>query len=388
MILLEHEAKQILIQYGLIVPVGRLFEDPTALSSVAARIEYPVMVKAQVLAGGRGKSGLVARCDDQEALMSAVTRMSASSWQVFGLLLEPVVNFDQEWYVAIRIDDVAGRPSLLISASGGIEIEDRAEEGDVVTYSELLDPLEALSEERVSAALRSVAWPTSTLETGIEFVTRLYRIFQELDAELIEINPLVVSPNGYPVALDAKIVLDDAALHRHGRYEELASREISDPLQRRARESNLMYVDLDGDIGVLSMGAGITMALMDTLQYYGGMPANFLDSTGGIGPTTSEAMAKILVAKAQRSHLRALVVSACLTATSVRDVVEGLVIGLESAPSGLPVFASIQASAASVEDSPLEDVLRTLRSVGVTVCSSMDDAARHAASLAKGGQRC
>jgi succinyl-CoA synthetase beta subunit len=291
----EYQAKNILKKYGVAVPRGEMIETQEAAEGAAKKLfeagATAVVVKAQIHAGGRGKGGgvKIARSVAEAAeLASKILGMTLVTHQtgpegrvVRRLLIEETLPIDKELYLGIVIDRAHARPVFMASAAGGMEIEQVAAENPAAILKEYIDPgmgLEAFQARKLAFALGLTA---QQINQAVQFMTGLYKAFEETDSSLMEINPFVTCIDGRLFALDAKMSFDDNTMFRHPDLRELRDVTEEDPLEVEASKYNLNYIKLDGNVGCMVNGAGLAMATMDIIKYAGGMPANFLDVGGG-----------------------------------------------------------------------------------------------------------
>jgi succinyl-CoA synthetase beta subunit len=288
----EYQAKELLRAYGVAVPAGRLATTPAEAESAARFLDADVVVvKAQVHAGGRGKAGgikLAKSAAEAKKVASEILGMTLKSHQtgpegklVRKVYVEAGSEIARELYLAILLDRAAEKFALIASTEGGMEIEEVAAKTPDKILTVHVDPnagLQPFHARRIGFWLGLGAEPVKKLEA---FLGGLYRLFLERDASLVEINPLVVTQSGDLVALDCKLNFDDNALYRQAEVRALRDPDEEDPREREAKEIDLAYVGLDGDIGCMVNGAGLAMATLDMIQHCGGKPANFLDAGGG-----------------------------------------------------------------------------------------------------------
>ncbi|HOI44831.1 MAG TPA: ADP-forming succinate--CoA ligase subunit beta [Candidatus Aminicenantes bacterium] len=288
----EYQAKRILGTYGVRIPRGDIAETPEAARAVAEGIGSPVVLKAQVHAGGRGKGGGIRLADTpQEAErraremigMTLVTHQTGAEGKtVRKLLVEEALAADRELYLGVVVDRASEAAVIMASTEGGVEIEKVAAERPELIFKEYVPPWNGLLGFQARKLAFRLGLRGETYKQGLKFIAGLYRAFEGADASLAEINPLVITRAGDVVALDAKINIDDNALFRHPDI--LAMRDLGEesPLEVEASKYNLNYVKLDGNVGCMVNGAGLAMATMDIIKYAGGRPANFLDVGGGV----------------------------------------------------------------------------------------------------------
>ncbi len=258
----------------------------TVAEAVAAATEvgYPVVVKAQVLIGGRGKAGGVKLVDDEAAVREhagAILGMDIGGHTVRRLWVEHASDIAAEYYAAVLLDRSAKQPLVMFSTEGGVDIEEVAERTPERLVRHHVDALAGLSREEALRVARDGGADADVVEGVADALVALYEVWSAEDATLAEINPLIVTPAREVRALDAKVSLDGSALYRHPESQGLSDAENEDPIERRAREEGVQYVALDGDIGILGNGAGLVMSTLDVVARAGGRPANFLDAGGG-----------------------------------------------------------------------------------------------------------
>ncbi len=282
--LLEYQGKQLFARHGLEVSDGRAVTTVEDAVAAANEIGYPVVVKAQVLIGGRGKAGGVKLADNEEQAREHATNilgLDIKGHIVRTLWIEHASDIATEYYASVLLDRSAKRPMVIFSIEGGVEIEQVAEESPEKLVRHHVDALEGLSrEEAVEIATKGGA-DADVIEGVADALVALYEVWLKEDATLAEINPLIVTPERKVKALDAKVSLDGNALYRHPENQGLSDSENEDPIERKAKEQGVQYVALDGDIGILGNGAGLVMSTLDVVAQAGGAPANFLDAGGG-----------------------------------------------------------------------------------------------------------
>ena len=288
----EYQAKELLAKFGVAVPLGKVAYTAAEAVDAARQIGGTAWaVKAQIHAGGRGKAGGVrlARSEDEVAAAARalightlVTHQTGPEGrEVKRVYVEAACDIARELYLALSIDRRLGRVTLIGAAEGGVEIEELAARAPEKILTEAIDPASGLSPFHARRLAFDLGLAGPQIAAMVDFVDALYRAFTELDAALVEINPLVVTGSGDLVALDAKLGFDDNALFRHPDVEALRDEDEEDPIELEAGKHALNYVKLDGNIGCMVNGAGLAMATMDIIKLYGGSPANFLDVGGG-----------------------------------------------------------------------------------------------------------
>jgi succinyl-CoA synthetase beta subunit len=325
--LFEYMAKEIFQEYGISVPRGKVARNPEEAAQVARQIGS-VVVKSQILSGGRGKAGGIKFADTpEEAALAAqeILGTELKGYVVDTVLVEEKIKIDQELYLAITIDKAVRRPILIASAFGGMDIEDLPEEKLIKRNIDVSIGIKPYLARDIA---RRLGLSGEVAEQASKLIISLYRLFSEKDAELAEINPLVISGNTV-LAADGKLTIDDEALFRVDqgipRVEERTERE------KKAADLGISYVELDGNIAVMANGAGITMATLDILQHYGGRPANFMDAGGGAGIEPTAKALEILLS----SNPKAVLVNIFGGITRCDDVARAFVQVKQS--RGIPV---------------------------------------------------
>jgi succinyl-CoA synthetase beta subunit len=283
--LYEYQGKELFKRFGIPVSEGRLATTPEEARAAAEELGGPVVVKAQVLTGGRGKAGGVKLADDPadaEAKAKDILGLDINGHVVRKLWIEQASDIAKEYYLSITFDRGVKQPLYMLTTEGGIEIEQVAEENPDALARLHVDPLEGFQPYQARRLTYGAAIDDPNEQKQIlAIVEKLYRCFVESDAMLCEINPLIVTPDGEVRALDSKFTVDDSALFRHLDIAEMRDVEAADPQERLAREKGVTYVKLDGDVGILGNGAGLSMSTVDVVVVAGGRPANFCDLGGG-----------------------------------------------------------------------------------------------------------
>jgi len=282
--LLEYQGKQLFARHGVPIPDGKAASSVEDAVAAADDLGYPVVIKAQVLIGGRGKAGgikLAKDRDEAERHAAAIIGMDIRGFTVHELYVEKASDIAEEYYAAVIFDRGAKKPMVMLSRMGGMEVEEIAEKDPNAMARLHVDPLVGFQ----AFHGRRLAFEAGIAEDVIRpvgaLLERLYQAFIEEDAMLVEVNPLLVTGDRKVVALDAKVTVDGNALYRHAETAELRNSGGEDPQERMARERGLTYVKLDGNVGILGNGAGLVMSTLDVVAQAGGRPANFLDAGGG-----------------------------------------------------------------------------------------------------------
>jgi len=370
--LYEYEAKEIASRYGIPVPRGKLARTPDEAYIVASELGSTV-IKAQVLVGGRGLAGGVKIAQTPWEAREAAFKLLESSIRgvkVNIVLVEEKICVSRELYLSLTIDRAMRKPVFLVSEMGGVEIEDLARNYPGKVHRIHVDPEVGYSDYMSRIALSALNLPWSSLSELSSIMKSMYRIMVEYDAELVEFNPLAYSCEGKLIALDAKIIIDDNSLPRHPDLQELYGRELTS-YEKKARELGFSYVELDGDIGVISNGAGLTMATMDSILFYGGKPANFLDIGGGASRERVREAVKLML---NHPRTRVLLVNIFGGITRCDEVALGIIEALKEVSQVKPIVVRMLGTNE-------EEGRRILLEQGISVFVEMDDAVKTAVNL-------
>jgi succinyl-CoA synthetase beta subunit len=283
--LYEYQGKELFRRFGIAVSEGRLATNPAEARAAAEELAAPVVVKAQVLTGGRGKAGGIKLADDPadaERKADEILGLDIRGHVVRKLWIERASEIAKEYYLSITFDRGAKQALFMLTTEGGIEIEEVAAQKPEALARLHVDPLEGFQPYQARRLIYQAGIEEDAEQKQIAvIVERLYRCFVETDAMLCEINPLIVTPEGEVRALDSKFTVDDNALYKHPEIAEMRDPEAYPPEERAAREKGVTYVKLDGDVGILGNGAGLVMSTLDVIALVGGRPANFCDLGGG-----------------------------------------------------------------------------------------------------------
>jgi succinyl-CoA synthetase beta subunit len=334
--LYEYQARELLGEAGIPISAGRVADSAEQATRAAAELGPPVVIKAQVLAGGRGKAGgvKIAHSVEEAGLRAReILALRIKEIPVTRVLVAKAVDIRKEYYLGITVDRSAKKPVLISSASGGVDIEELAirEPQQILTLQ--LDPQAAPRKPGLRRFLTRV-FPDSQVEEALGLVIRLYRLFQANDCSLVEINPLAELADGSLMAADAKIVLDDNGLFKHPELEGYRNAEEYSEDETAARAAGLAFVGLDGDIGCIVNGAGLAMATMDLIKLFGGEPANFLDVGGSSSPEKVLTALNIL---RKNPRLKAILINIFGGITRCDDIARGILIARAQADLNVPL---------------------------------------------------
>ncbi len=362
----EHAAKALLSARGLPVPDGRVVDTPDAAAEAARALGGPCVVKAQAPTGKRGKAGgirLAASPDEARAAAADILGMTISGHRIGCLLVEEQVSIAAEFYAAVLCDPASRGPVVLFSAMGGMEVEEMAlADPDAMRRIEV-DIAAGLGAEPAAAALDGLDLLGRT-EAVVQFLAGLYDSYRAFDAELLEINPLALTGDGRLLCLDCKYTLDDASTGRQAAVAETGAPERMTALEAEAHTSGLKYIALDGSVGVLANGAGLTMTTMDAISHFGGRPANFLE-IGGEAYTKAETALTILL---KNPNIRSLLVNFCGAFARTDVMADGVVRTWKKLDPDIPVFFTIHGTGEE------EAVALVERELGHRPYDLMDDA--------------
>ncbi len=378
----EHAAKPLLAEAGLAVPRSRLAASPEAAGEAAEALGA-VVVKAQVPAGKRGKAGGVKPADSADQARQAaagILGMEIAGHRVEQVLVEERASIARELYAAVLTDGSRRCPVVMFSTKGGMDIEEVAETDPEAIRRAEVDLFEGFDRGAASALVQGLGLGPAEGQVA-ESLAQLYRLYRARDAELVEVNPLVVTEDGRMIALDCKLVLDDSALARQADIAGQGAPEPLTELEQRGAALGLKYIELDGEVGVLANGAGLTMTTMDAISHYGGRPANFLE-IGGEAYTKAVPALELVLAN---PRIKSLMVNFCGAFARCDVMTEGVVQAWETLKPDLPVFFSIHGTGETEAVALLKDRL------GMEPYDLMDDAVKAAiaaaAGAAKGGPR-
>jgi len=373
----EYRSKEILARHGVPLLPGRVATSPDEARAAAGEIGGPVVVKAQVLVGGRGKAGgvkLAADPDDAEQRAREIIGLDIKGTTVKTVLVAPAAEIAHEFYVALILDRAARAIAVIASAEGGVEIEETARTNPDAILRLPLHPLIGLQDHQVRRIGFFLGIPTE-LRTEFGTVMRgLYEAFVGSDADLAEINPLVVTGDGRLLALDAKIVLDDSALPRHPELEAMRDLNEEEPSEIAAREAGISFIKLDGTIGCMVNGAGLAMTTMDLVKLAGGEPANFLDIGGGAKAERVAAAFRIIL---DDPNVQAILINIFGGITRGDEVARGIVEARASLTREVPMVVRIVGTNA-------EEAKPILAEANLITADSLDDAAAKAVAAARG----
>ncbi len=379
----EHQSKTRFGEFGIPVPQGKVATTADEVYSIAQQMGTPVVVKAQVLAGGRGKAGGVKVAKTAEEAREAASKilgMEIKGLTVHKVLVDPAANIAKEIYLGITNDRTSGKPVLITSAEGGVEIEVVAHENPDAIIKIPIDPIMGLHPYQTMQAAGDMNLPREHWQAFSDIAMQLYQVYKNSDATLAEINPLVITGENQLVALDGKMVIDDNALFRHPDLAAMRDTTAEDPSETQAREAGISYVKLNGQIGCMVNGAGLAMTTMDMTKLYGGDeigPANFLDIGGGAKADRVAAALRIILSD---KNVKAVLFNIFGGITRGDEVARGLLQAYEEVKPDVPLVIRLVGTNAKEG----REILEQANLPRVITASTLTEAAQKAVEAAKG----
>jgi succinyl-CoA synthetase beta subunit len=373
----EYRSKEILERHGVPLLAGEVARTPAEARSAAERIGGPVVVKAQVLVGGRGKAGgvkLAQDPDEAESRARDILGLDIKGTTVRTLLVAPAAEIASEFYLGLILDRTSKAVTVIASAEGGVEIEEVARTNPEAILRLPLHPHLGLQDYQVRQASFGLGIPAELRRDFASVLRGLYEAFVASDADLAEINPLVITDDDRLLALDAKIVLDDSALERHPELEQMRDLDEEEPAEIAAREAGISFIKLDGNIGCMVNGAGLAMTTMDLVKLAGGEPANFLDIGGGAKSDKVLAAFRIIL---EDPRVQAILVNIFGGITRGDEVARGIVEARQGIQREVPMVVRIVGTNA-------EEAAEILREANLITADSLDDAAAKAVEATRG----
>ncbi len=351
----EYQAKDILARYSIPIQPGGVAHTPYEAEAIARELGGPVVIKAQVYVGGRGKAGGIQFGDTPEQARAAAAKVLGMN--IKGLTVEKVLvvsklDIKEEYYLGIILDRKTQAPVVMVSKAGGIDIEEVAATTPEKIIKQPIDMHWGLRAFEARDILARAELPHQVIAKGGPILTALAKAFIESDASLAEINPLALTADGQVQAADAKILIDDNALFRQKEYASWAESEEANPLEYQARQEGLTYVKLNGDVGIIGNGAGLVMTTLDMVARVGGKPANFLDIGGG---AKAEVMYKALTFVAHDPDVKGILVNIFGGITRGEEVARGVIMAQAELPKGMPVVVRLSGTGAEEGKAMLKD---------------------------------
>jgi succinyl-CoA synthetase beta subunit len=378
--LFEYQGKQLFARHDIPVPTGEIAETPEAARAAAERIGGKVVVKAQVQIGGRGKAGGIKVADtpeEAEAHARNILGMDIRGHIVHSVWIEAASEIVKEYYASITFDRGEKKPLVMLSAAGGMDIEEVAATRPEELAKLHVDPLTGFHAHHARWLVYHAGIDEGAQRGVVAILEKLYRAFIDLDAMLVEINPLIWTASGDVVALDAKVTLDNNALYRHPDMAALRQSVTDDPQERMANERGVTYVKLDGDVGILGNGAGLVMSTLDVVALAGGRPANFLDAGGGSKADEVVTALEVLLSDAK---VKALLINIFGGITRCDEVAKGLLTAVAQTGASLPIVVRLDGT----NEEEGRRIIAEQAPPNVVVEQTMLSAAQRAVELAKG----
>ena len=375
----EYQAKEIFRKAGIPIPPGEVATTPEAAEAIARKFGTTVVVKAQVHAGGRGKAGGVklARTPEEAKKIAAdILKLTIKDLPVQKVLVTPAADIASEAYVGIIVDRNSKRAVFMVSPAGGIDIEEVAAKTPEKILRHSVDPRYGLQAYEAMQLAFFLYSDVKQARAAARILQQLYQAFAASGASLAEINPLVTTPAGEVVALDAKMVVDDNELDRRPEIAALRDESSEAPSEVDARKANLTFIKLDGNVGCVVNGAGLAMATMDLVKYYGGDPANFLDIGGSSNPEKVVNALRIITGD---RNVKAILFNIFGGITRTDDVANGIVTAIKQNPLKVPLVIRLTGTNEEI-------ALKILKDNGLSAMTDMDEAVKKAVALATGGK--
>jgi succinyl-CoA synthetase beta subunit len=381
--LFEYQGKQFFARYGIPVSAGDVARTPDEAVAVSERVGYPVVVKAQVQVGGRGKAGgikLANSADEVRKHASNILGMDIKGHTVHLVWVELASDISEEYYASFTLDRSAKKHLGMLSSQGGVEIEAVAAESPDAIAKIWIDPVEGLSPEVARQWVEGAKLNPKATDGAVDIVLKLYQAYTEGDADLVEINPLILTPDDRVHALDAKVTLDGNATFRHPDYEQYEATQVRDERETQAFEKGLQYVGLTGSVGIIANGAGLAMSTVDVVSQVGGSPANFLDIGGGSNATV---MAGALEVINNDPNVRSIFINIFGGITKGEEVANGIIQALGSVKIDAPIVIRLDGTNAEQG----REILAPALNDKLMMAPDMLAAARKAVELAGGTPR-
>jgi succinyl-CoA synthetase beta subunit len=375
----EYQAKEIFRKYGIPIPPGEVAVTPEQAEAIARKFGTTVVVKAQVHAGGRGKAGgvkLARTPEDARAIAAQILKLTIKGLPVEKILVTPAAEIASEAYVGVIVERASKRAVFMASPAGGIDIEEVAAKTPGKILRLPVDPRYGLQMFEAMQLAFFLYSDMKQVRAAAKILQQLYKAFSENGGSLAEINPLVTTPAGEVVALDAKMVIDDNELERRPDIAALRDESAEAPSEVAARKANLTFIKLDGNVGCVVNGAGLAMATMDLVKYYGGDPANFLDIGGSSNPEKVVAALRIITGD---KNVKAILFNIFGGITRTDDVANGIVTAIKQNPLKVPLVIRLTGTNEEI-------AVKILSENGLSAMTDMDEAVKKAVSLATGGK--
>ncbi len=373
----EYQSKTIFAKYGIPIPKGRVAATADEAKQIAEELGGRVVIKSQVLVGGRGKAGgvkVAKDADEAGELAQQILAMEIKGLPVRKVLVDEAAAIANEIYFSITNDRAAKKPVMIASAAGGVDIEEVAATTPEKIVKVHIDPLLGLRDYQSRDIAASIDLPRELWRDFSRIATGLWQVYKETDAELAEINPLVITKDNKLVALDGKMVIDDNSLFRHADLAEMRDIDEEAPTETEARRYGLSFIKLDGNIGCMVNGAGLAMTSMDIVKLFGGEPANFLDIGGGAGADKVAAAMRIILSD---PAVKAVLFNIFGGITRCDEVAKGILVAMDEVKPKVPMVVRLVGTNA-------EEGRKLLENANMITAETLADAAKKAVAAAKG----
>jgi succinyl-CoA synthetase beta subunit len=374
----EYQAKQLFARYGIPIPRGRVTTNAAEAKQIAEELGGKVVIKSQVLVGGRGKAGgirLARSPKEAEELATVILSMEIKGLPVRKILVDEAVGINREIYLGITNDRAARKPVIMASSAGGVDIEEIAQNSPEKIIKANIDPLLGLRDYQARDVAMGIDLPRIHWRPFMEIAKGLWHAYSDADATLAEINPLVINSEQKLMALDGKMLVDDNALFRHSDLSEVRDQDDEAPSEIEARKYGLSYIQLNGNIGCMVNGAGLAMASMDIIKFFGGEPANFLDIGGGAGADKVSAALRIILSD---NNVRAVLINIFGGITRCDEVARGILTALAEVKPNVPMVVRLVGTNA-------EEGMQLLADAHMATAGTLADAAKKVVAVVKGG---
>jgi succinyl-CoA synthetase beta subunit len=371
----EYQSKRLFAEHGIPIPEGKVATTPADAKQIAEQFGVPVVVKSQVLVGGRGKAGgirLATTPAEAEEAANAILGMDIKGLTVEKVLVDQAADIQTEIYLGAVLDRAQRRVVMMASSEGGVDIEQVAAETPDRIVTVAVHPFLGLRDHQARILADGIGLPKENVREFVGIAKGLYKTYVAVDASLAEINPLVITGEGELIAVDGKISLDDSALFRHPNLAEMRDVDAEDPAEREARRHDLSYIQLDGEIGCLVNGAGLAMATMDIVKLYGGSPANFLDIGGGAQAESVAAALRIILSD---DRVKAVLINIFGGITRCDEVANGILEAMRELDTRIPFVVRLVGTNEA-------EGRRILADANLTTAESLADAAQKAVAAA------
>jgi len=376
--LFEYQGKQYFARYDIPVSPGGVADTVDEAVAQAEKVGYPLVVKAQVQVGGRGKAGgikLANNADEVRLHAGSILGMDIKGHTVKRLWIEHASDIAKEYYASFTLDRSAKQFLGMLSAQGGIDIEQVAAENPQAIARLYVNPADDLDQETVRQWVDEAQLDDAAKPGAVDILLKLYRCFVEGDADLVEINPLILTPEGKVHALDAKVSLDDSAAYRHPEWDAFRGLQVYDEREKMAKEKGLQYIGLEGDVGIIANGAGLAMSTLDTVTQVGGRAANFLDIGGG---ADADVVTNALTVINTDPNVKVIFINIFGGVTRCDEVAKGIVEAMKRVQLESPIVVRLDGTNADLA----RTILDTNKSEHLIRAANMLDAARKAVQLA------